>query len=175
MRVAAELYGYAPGDRVYQGMTIAFDFSIEEIWVPLIAGATLVPGAARLRLIGDELADFLRERDVTVMALLPDLARDHRAGSAEAAAAAGRRRSLPAEPGAALVSPGPPHPEFVRPDRSDRHGDADRAASRQAGHHRRAALDLLDRHPRPGRGQDASRTASSARSASLASASRSVT
>ena len=32
-----------PGDRVYQGMTIAFDFSIEEIWVPLMAGATLVP------------------------------------------------------------------------------------------------------------------------------------
>ena len=24
--------GFAPGDRVYQGMTIAFDFSIEEIW-----------------------------------------------------------------------------------------------------------------------------------------------
>ena len=43
VRVAAELYGYAPGDRVYQGMTIAFDFSIEEIWVPLMAGATLVP------------------------------------------------------------------------------------------------------------------------------------
>ena len=39
----------SPGDRVYQGMTIAFDFSIEEIWVPLIAGATLVPGAARAR------------------------------------------------------------------------------------------------------------------------------
>src|SRR5438067_2091887 len=43
VRVAAELYGYQPGDRIYQGMTIAFDFSIEEIWVPLIAGATLVP------------------------------------------------------------------------------------------------------------------------------------
>ena len=43
VRVAAELYGYAPGDRVYQGMTIAFDFSVEEIWVPLMAGATLVP------------------------------------------------------------------------------------------------------------------------------------
>jgi non-ribosomal peptide synthetase component F len=43
VRVAAELYGYQPGDRIYQGMTIAFDFSIEEIWVPLVAGATLVP------------------------------------------------------------------------------------------------------------------------------------
>src|SRR5215212_2036242 len=73
VRVAAELYGYAPGDRVYQGMTIAFDFSIEEIWVPLMAGATLVPAQPGAALIGDELADFLRERDVTVMACCPTL------------------------------------------------------------------------------------------------------
>ena len=62
VRVAAELYGYAPGDRVYQGMTIAFDFSVEEIWVPLMAGATLVPGRSGGNLIGEELADFLRDR-----------------------------------------------------------------------------------------------------------------
>ena len=73
VRVAAELYGYAPGDRVYQGMTIAFDFSVEEIWVPLMAGATLVPGPAGTTLMGDELGDFLRERRVTVMACCPTL------------------------------------------------------------------------------------------------------
>jgi non-ribosomal peptide synthetase-like protein len=73
VRVAAELYGYQPGDRVYQGMTIAFDFSIEEIWVPLMAGATLVPARPGLALIGEELADFLSGRDVTVMACCPTL------------------------------------------------------------------------------------------------------
>ena len=73
VRVAAELYGYAPGDRVYQGMTIAFDFSVEEIWVPLVAGATLVPARPGSTLMGDELADFLRERRVTVMACCPTL------------------------------------------------------------------------------------------------------
>src|SRR5262249_22829011 len=71
VRVAAELYGYQPGDRIYQGMTIAFDFSIEEIWVPLVAGATLVPARPGLPLMGDELADFLRDREVTVMACCP--------------------------------------------------------------------------------------------------------
>ena len=35
VRVAAEVYGVRRSDRVYQGMTIAFDFSVEEIWVPL--------------------------------------------------------------------------------------------------------------------------------------------
>src|SRR5581483_4977691 len=73
VRITSELYGYAPGDRVYQGMTIAFDFSVEEIWVPLMAGATLVPGPAGTTLMGDELADFLRERRVTVMACSPTL------------------------------------------------------------------------------------------------------
>ena len=58
VRVAAELYGYAPGDRVYQGMSIAFDFSLEEIWVSLMAGATLVPGPTGTTLMGDELETF---------------------------------------------------------------------------------------------------------------------
>jgi non-ribosomal peptide synthetase-like protein len=73
VRVAAELYGYAPGDRVYQGMTIAFDFSIEEIFVPLMAGATLAPARPGTTLIGEELGDFLRERRVSVMACCPTL------------------------------------------------------------------------------------------------------
>jgi non-ribosomal peptide synthetase-like protein len=73
VRITKDLYGYAPGDRVYQGMTIAFDFSVEEIWVPLMAGATLVPGPVGTTLMGNELADFLRERRVTVMACCPTL------------------------------------------------------------------------------------------------------
>ncbi len=32
VRVAGEVYGYRDDDRVYQGMTIAFDFSVEELW-----------------------------------------------------------------------------------------------------------------------------------------------
>lgn len=73
VRVASELYGYQPGDRVYQGMTIAFDFSVEETWVPLMAGATLVPGKAGGNLFGDELADFLISRGVTAMCCCPTL------------------------------------------------------------------------------------------------------
>ena len=73
VRVAAELYGYAPADRIYQGMTIAFDFSVEEIWVPLMAGATLVPARPGTTLMGEELHEFLRERRVSVMACCPTL------------------------------------------------------------------------------------------------------
>jgi non-ribosomal peptide synthetase-like protein len=73
VRVASELYGFAPGDRVYQGMTIAFDFSVEEVWVPLMAGATVVPGRQGISLVGDELADFLRDRRITCLCCCPTL------------------------------------------------------------------------------------------------------
>lgn len=73
VKVAAEVYGYTEADRVYQGMTIAFDFSVEEIWVPLLAGATLVPGISNVALAGCDLADFLSANHVTAMCCVPTL------------------------------------------------------------------------------------------------------
>ncbi len=73
VRVAGEVYGLKKEDRMYQGMTIAFDFSVEEIWVPLIAGATLVPGRQDSNLVGAELADFLIENQVTAICCVPTL------------------------------------------------------------------------------------------------------
>lgn len=73
VRVAGEVYGVEKGDRAYQGMTIAFDFSVEELWVPLLKGATLIPGKPGASLVGDDLADFLIERKVTYLACVPTL------------------------------------------------------------------------------------------------------
>jgi non-ribosomal peptide synthetase-like protein len=71
--IAAALYGYVPSDRVYQGMTIAFDFSFEELWVPLAAGATLIPAPSQAKLIGSDLTDFLTTRNVTALCCVPTL------------------------------------------------------------------------------------------------------
>ena len=73
MRVAAEVYGIRPDDRVYQGMTIAFDFSVEEIWVPWMAGATLVPKPPGSALLGVDLHEFLVAQRVTAMCCVPTL------------------------------------------------------------------------------------------------------
>ena len=73
VRVAAEVYGIRSGDRVYQGMTVAFDFSVEEIWVPWMAGATLVPKPAGRNLLGPELGAFIRDRHVTALCCVPTL------------------------------------------------------------------------------------------------------
>lgn len=73
VRVAAEVYGILDSDRMYQGLTLAFDFSVEEIWVPLMAGATLVPNEADGNLVGQDLADFIKERNITAMCCVPTL------------------------------------------------------------------------------------------------------
>jgi non-ribosomal peptide synthetase-like protein len=67
------IYGIGRNDRVYQGMTVAFDFSIEEIWPTLITGATLVPGPTGAQKFGPALCDFLVEQKITVLYCVPTL------------------------------------------------------------------------------------------------------
>ena len=73
VRVASEVYGLRKEDRMYQGLTIAFDFSVEEIWVSLIVGATLAPGKSDANLVGEDLAEFLIEKEVTAFCCVPTL------------------------------------------------------------------------------------------------------
>ncbi|MGY1806359.1 Pls/PosA family non-ribosomal peptide synthetase [Blastococcus sp. SYSU D00669] len=69
--IVPPLYGVEPSDRVYQGMTIAFDFSIEEIWPTWAVGATLVAGPTDGRRVGSGLADFLEEQRITMIYCVP--------------------------------------------------------------------------------------------------------
>ena len=73
IHVVPGVYDVRPDDRVYQGMTISFDFSIEEIWPTLAVGATLVVGPNDSRRLGEELADFLDESGVTLLYCVPTL------------------------------------------------------------------------------------------------------
>lgn len=71
--VVPSVYDVRPDDRVYQGMTISFDFSIEEIWPTFSVGATLVAGPTDARRLGAELADFLEEQEISVLYCVPTL------------------------------------------------------------------------------------------------------
>ncbi len=73
VRVAAETYGYRSDDRVYQGLTLAFDFAVEEIWVPLVVGATLLPNQTGGSLLGEDLARFLKNHRATALCCVPTL------------------------------------------------------------------------------------------------------
>jgi len=71
--VVVPLYGVSQADRVYQGITIAFDFSIEEIWPTFAVGASLIAGPTDHRKLGSGLGDFLEEAKITVMYCTPTL------------------------------------------------------------------------------------------------------
>ncbi len=73
INVAASCYGYDESDRVYQGLSPAFDFFVEESWVPLAAGATLVPAPQGSPLIGVELHEFITERNISALCCVPTL------------------------------------------------------------------------------------------------------
>ncbi len=47
LRSGNALYGLAAEDVMFQGASVAFDLSMEEIWIPYLVGATLWVGDAR--------------------------------------------------------------------------------------------------------------------------------
>jgi non-ribosomal peptide synthetase-like protein len=67
------VYHVTPSDRVYQGFSIAFDASVEEVWCTFAAGATLVVGSIEQTRSGVDLAHFLTEQQVTVLSCVPTL------------------------------------------------------------------------------------------------------
>ena len=73
LRSANEVYGFRADDIVFQGASVAFDLSMEEIWIPYMVGATLF--VASPAMIGDveKLPDLLGEAGVTVLDTVPTL------------------------------------------------------------------------------------------------------
>ena len=67
------VYQITPTDRVYQGFSIAFDASVEEVWCTFAAGAALVVGSIEQVRSGVDLAHFLTQQQVTVLSCVPTL------------------------------------------------------------------------------------------------------
>lgn len=73
VKVAGDVYGYTEADRCYQGMTLAFDFHVEDLWTPLIRGVTLVAGKSGASLFGADLHAYLKQHHVTILPCVPTL------------------------------------------------------------------------------------------------------
>src|SRR5262249_16230663 len=56
VRAEAEIFRVRPSDRVYQGFSIAFDASVEEIWLAFFSGAALVVGTHQMLQSGPALS-----------------------------------------------------------------------------------------------------------------------
>ncbi|MDJ1157742.1 amino acid adenylation domain-containing protein [Chelatococcus sp. SYSU_G07232] len=73
LRAANAVYGLVPEDVVFQGASVAFDLSMEEIWVPYLVGATLFVATPEMMGDTDRLPDLLAEAGVTVLDTVPTL------------------------------------------------------------------------------------------------------
>lgn len=68
-------FGVKPGDRIAQGSSAAYDSSIEETWLALAVGATVVPMDDEIVRRGPDLLAWLRDERITVLCPPPTLLR----------------------------------------------------------------------------------------------------
>ena len=73
LRSANEVYGLNHTDVVFQGASVAFDLSMEEIWVPYLVGATLFVATPDIMGEADKLPDVMAANGITVLDTVPTL------------------------------------------------------------------------------------------------------
>lgn len=73
LRAANDLYRIERSDVVFQGASVAFDLSMEEIWIPYLVGASLVVASAEMLGEADKLPDLMTSVGVTVLDTVPTL------------------------------------------------------------------------------------------------------
>jgi len=73
IRASQEIYQVTPCDRVYQGFTLAFDASVEELWMGFLNGAALVPQTDKMKKSGPDLFKILAKYDVSIISCVPTL------------------------------------------------------------------------------------------------------
>ncbi len=73
LRSENEVLGVKATDRVYQGFSVAFDMSFEEIWISYLVGATLWLGPKETAGDPEALPRLLSENGVTVLHAVPTL------------------------------------------------------------------------------------------------------
>src|ERR1043166_507903 len=73
VRAEGQLFAVQPRDRVYQGFSLSFDASVEEVWLAFHAGATLVPATPEMSRSGPDLSRLLTACGVTVLSCVPTL------------------------------------------------------------------------------------------------------
>lgn len=73
LRAGNAVYGVRAEDIVFQSASVAFDLSMEEIWVPYLAGATLYVATPEVLADIEKLPELMARENVTVMDTVPTL------------------------------------------------------------------------------------------------------
>jgi len=73
LRAANDLYGITAADVAFQGASVAFDLSLEEIFIPYMVGATLWVAGRETMQDAEKLCDVLEGAGITVLDTVPTL------------------------------------------------------------------------------------------------------
>ncbi|MEI7829298.1 MAG: Pls/PosA family non-ribosomal peptide synthetase [Prolixibacteraceae bacterium] len=73
IRGALSIYPIDSSFRALQGFSVSFDASVEEIWVPLSVGATIVIGTFDVMRSGDQFSSILNKLNITFLSCAPTL------------------------------------------------------------------------------------------------------
>ncbi len=73
IRAAGQVYEMSETDRVYQGFSLAFDASLEELWMAFAYGAALIACTEKETRSGLGLISFLQQHQVSVFSTVPTL------------------------------------------------------------------------------------------------------
>lgn len=73
LRSANEIYGFSSFDVTFQGASLAFDLSMEEIWVSYLSGASLFVATSEILADIEALPGVLEQAGVTVLDTVPTL------------------------------------------------------------------------------------------------------
>jgi non-ribosomal peptide synthetase-like protein len=73
VRTEGKIFDIKPDDKVFQGFSIAFDASVEEIWLAFYSGASVFAGTEEMMNSGPDLSRILAENKVTVLSTVPTL------------------------------------------------------------------------------------------------------
>lgn len=73
LRSANETYKLIESDVVFQGASVAFDLSMEEIWVPYLVGASLFVATPEIIGEADKLPEVMENAGITVLDTVPTL------------------------------------------------------------------------------------------------------
>ena len=73
VRTEGEIFKLNTSDKVFQGFSISFDASLEEIWLAFYAGAQLFVGTEEIIQSGPQMATFINENQITVFSTVPTL------------------------------------------------------------------------------------------------------
>ncbi|HEX7411780.1 MAG TPA: AMP-binding protein, partial [Bacteroidales bacterium] len=73
VRAEGKIFGVKQEDKVFQGFSVAFDASVEEIWLAFYSGATIFVGTEEIMQSGSNLSKILNDNRVTVFSTVPTL------------------------------------------------------------------------------------------------------